>query len=168
MAIAATESSFDVALWFVERARQEDGYLQAQKLQRLLWLAQGQYARAYHGRKLMPTVFLADEFGPMDPNVYRAFELGRPEIPDVRLPVEVEDFLIRIWGRFGHHATEHLNTMVRGHIIYRDALEKGVGEEISFDSIAEFFQSETADRDATEVRSADGRVWKKWAPRTVK
>lgn len=168
MAIAATESSFDVALWFVERARLEDNYLQAQKLQRLLWLAQGQYARAYHGRKLMPTVFVADEFGPIDPNVYRAFELGRPEIPDVRLPVEVEDFLVRIWGRFGHHATEHLNSMVRAHKIYKDSLDKGVGEEISFTVISEFFQDDAAERDATSVRAADGRVWKKWSPRKVK
>ncbi|MGY8935736.1 MAG: hypothetical protein ACKVG6_06525 [Alphaproteobacteria bacterium] len=30
MAIAATASSFDVALWFVERARIENNYLQAQ------------------------------------------------------------------------------------------------------------------------------------------
>ena len=78
MAIAATESSFDVAHWFVEYARGEDGYLQAQKLQRLLWLAQGEYARAYHGRKLMPTIFIAHELGPVEPNVYRAFELGHP------------------------------------------------------------------------------------------
>ena len=61
----------------------------------------------------MPTVFLADELGPIDPNVYRAFEFGCSEIPDVRLPVEVEDFLVCIWGRFGHHATEHQNSMVR-------------------------------------------------------
>ena len=54
MAAPATSSIFDVAHWFVERARFEDSYLQAQKLQRLLWLAQGHYAATYHGRKLMP------------------------------------------------------------------------------------------------------------------
>ncbi|MBL4721982.1 MAG: hypothetical protein JKY20_12745 [Alphaproteobacteria bacterium] len=168
MAIAATESSFDVALWFVEYARSEDDYLQAQKLQRLLWLAQGEYARAYHGRKLMPTIFLAHELGPVEPNVYRAFELGRPEIPDVRLPPEIEDFLIRIWGRFGHHATEHLNTVVRGHSVYREALAKGVGEEIEFLKIAAFFKEDVEKRKVSEIRSPDGRLWKKWSPRSVK
>jgi uncharacterized phage-associated protein len=168
MAIAATESSFDVALWFVEYARGEAGYLQAQKLQRLLWLAQGEYARAYHGRKLMPTIFVAHELGPVEPNVYRAFELGRPEIPDVLLPVEVEDFLIRIWGRFGHHATEHLNMIVRGHSVYREALAKGSGEEIEFRKIAEFFKGDGDKRSVGSVQSADGRIWKKWSPRSAK
>ncbi|PPR18283.1 MAG: hypothetical protein CFH40_02480, partial [Alphaproteobacteria bacterium MarineAlpha10_Bin3] len=35
MAKAATDSCFDIAQWFVERARFEHSYLQAQKLQRL-------------------------------------------------------------------------------------------------------------------------------------
>ena len=84
------------------------------------------------------------------------------------LPVEVEDFLIRIWGRFGHHATEYLNTIVRGHTVYREALAKGAGEEIEFRKIAAFFKADVDKRSVGTIRSADGRVWKKWSPRQVK
>jgi len=62
----ATDSCFEVALWFVEKARFEDNYLQAQKLQRMLWLAQGHYAATYHGRKLMPATFVARQLGPIE------------------------------------------------------------------------------------------------------
>ena len=168
MAIPATDSTFDVAQWFVERARFENGYLQAQKLQRMLWLAQGHYAATYHGRKLMPATFVAMVLGPQEPNIYRAYELGRPELADVEPAPEIVGFLDRLWGRFGHHSTDHLNRMVRGHQVYTDVLEKGEGGEISFRSIARYF---TAQRDAKPepvVRGPDGREWKKWSPRVVK
>ena len=70
MPSAATESCFDVALWFVEKARFDNSYIQAQKLQRLLWLAQGHNAATYHGRKLMPATFVAKSVGPVEPNVF--------------------------------------------------------------------------------------------------
>lgn len=169
MPATAANSTFDIALWFVERARSEDSYLQAQKLQRMLWLAQGQYAKTYHGRKLMPAVFVAQEVGPVEPNIFRAFELGRPHMPDAVLMPEVEDFLIRLWGRFGHHETEHLNTVVRGHEVFRKALREGEGEEIPFAEIAKFFQREMPRRRPQKViRDAQGREWKKWVPRKVK
>lgn len=164
----ATESCFDVALWFVERARFEDSYLQAQKLQRLLWLAQGHYAATYHGRKLMPATFVAKETGPVEPNVFRAFELGRPEMPDIEPPPEVVDFLQRLWGRFGHHSTDHLSKIVRGHRIYVLALNMGEGTEIPFEDIAKYFAAQRKVKRETVIRSEDGREWKKWTPRTVK
>ncbi len=168
MAKAATDSCFDIAQWFVERARSEDSYLQAQKLQRMLWLAQGHYAATYHGRKLMPATFIAMTIGPREPNIYRAYELGRPDLAELSPPVEILDFLDRLWGRFGHHSTDHLNKLVRAHRVYSEALDKGEGEEIVFDEIAKYFTGLREANPETVVRSADGREWKKWTPRTVK
>ena len=168
MAAPATSSIFDVAHWFVERARFEDSYLQAQKLQRLLWLAQGHYAATYHGRKLMPSTFVATAIGPQEPNIYRAYELGRPELPDIEPAPEIVDFLDRLWGRFGHHSTDHLNKLVRAHLIYTEALEKGEGEEISFSRIAQYFKEQREAKPEPVVRGEDGREWKKWSPRAVK
>jgi uncharacterized phage-associated protein len=168
MPSSATESCFDVALWFVERARFEDSYLQAQKLQRMLWLAQGEYAAIYHGRKLIPATFVAKTLGPVEPNVFRAFELGRPEMPDVLPPPEVVDFLQRLWGRFGHHSTEHLSKLVCGHRVYVLALNMGEDTEIPFEDIAKFFVAERKVKPKTVIRSDDGREWKKWTPRSVK
>ncbi len=168
MAKAATGSCFDIAQWFVERARFEDSYMQAQKLQRMMWLAQGHYAATYHGRKLMPATFVAMTIGPQEPTIYRAYELGRPELPELSPPPEIETFLDRLWGRFGHHSTDHLNKLVRAHRVYAEALEAGEGEEILFEKIARYFTEQRAVKPETVARSADGREWKKWMPRTVK
>lgn len=168
MPSAATESCFDVALWFVEQARIEDSYLQAQKLQRLLWLAQGHYAATYHGRKLMTATFVAKSVGPVEPNIYRAFELGRPEMPDAAPSPEVVDFLQRLWGRFGHHTTDHLSKLVRAHRIYDLALGMGEDTEIPFEDIADYFVAQRKEKPKTVIRAEDGREWKKWTPRSVK
>lgn len=156
------ESTLDVALWFLDRARLEDNYLQAQKLQRLLYLAQGYYAAKYYGRKLMPATFVAHEMGPMEPNVYRLFELGRPQIPNVGTPPEVEDFLQLLWRQFGQFSTERLGDLVRKHDIYIAAMQAGEGEEIGFETIKEFFGRK--EKPAEKVRTADGRTVTKWLP----
>ena len=70
------ESTFDVALWFQDRARREDTNLQAQKLQRLLYLAQSYYSAMNYGRKLMPAVFVAQEMGPIEPNFSASSKLA--------------------------------------------------------------------------------------------
>ena len=164
MASAATESTLDVAMWFVDRARLEDSYLQAQKLQRLLYLAQGLYAAAYHGRKLMPATFVAHEMGPLEPNVYRAFELGRPALPEVPPGGDAISFLELVWRRYGHLSTERLNDMVRRHDIYLEARGRGENEEIAVDAMAAFFTRK--DDPKPVVRTADGRTVQKWIPST--
>ena len=168
MPSAATESCFDVALWFVEKARFDNSYLQAQKLQRLLWLAQGHNAATYHGRKLMPATFVAKSVGPVEPNVFRAFGLGRPEMPEAMPPPGVVDFLERLWSRFGHHTTDHLTKMVRAHRNYDLVLNMGEDTEIPFEDIADYFAAQRKKQPKTVVRSEDGREWKKWTPLAVK
>ena len=134
---------------------------QAQKLQRLLWLAQGHYAATYHGRKLMPATFVAMTIGPREPNIYRAYELGRPALPDMLPPEEVIGFFDRLWGRFGHHSAEHLDKLVRAQRVYTEALKKGEGEEIPFENISRYYTEQSNVKPQTVVRSADGREWKK-------
>ena len=96
---ADVNNAFDVAFWFADTALNENEYLQPQKLQRLLFLSQSYYAIIQKGRKLMPAVFVADEIGPMEPNIYMAFSRGRPDIDaELFLPHEVEEFLSGICG----------------------------------------------------------------------
>src|SRR3546814_15335998 len=66
MPSAAVESTLDVALWFLDRARREDSYLPAQTLQRLLYMAQGFYAAGFHCRKPLPAPFVAPQLGPVE------------------------------------------------------------------------------------------------------
>jgi hypothetical protein len=96
----ATPNSFDVAIWLLERARSEDTYLQPRKLQCLLFLAQAHFAAAYKGRVLMPSFFIMDDAGPIDPNLYRALENGRPEVSEKPLDEEIVVFLDAVWRRY--------------------------------------------------------------------
>lgn len=136
---AEIESSFDVALWFLDRALGEQEYLQPQKLQRLLYLAQAYYAVANPGRKLMPAVFVAAEMGPTEPSVYHALATGRPYIEARPLPEKVVLFLDGIWRRFGSHSADYLTRQLKLHSPYVEALRRGDRAEITLQSMMAFY-----------------------------
>lgn len=163
MTSCAVESTIDVALWFLNRASSEDSYIQAQKLQRLLYVAQGCYSQENYGRKLMPATFVTHDMGPLEPNVYRVFEAGRPHIDYLAPAAEVQDFLERIWRRFGIHPVERLNTLVLAQTAYLKALGGGIGEEILHDDIVESFKA-PEQKDEEVIRTEDGRRVTKWVP----
>ncbi len=135
----AAKTSFDVADWFMERARVEDTYLQPRKLQCLLFLSQGHFAAAYDGRKLMPSVFVVDHAGPMDPNIYRAYENGCPDITKTGLDEASLVFLDAIWRQYGGSNFEVLNEIIAefgaGEAVMRD----GDGGEIDTDAMCRMF-----------------------------
>lgn len=162
MASCATDSTIDVAIWLLDRASADDNYLQPQKLQRLLYLAQGYYAREHYGRKLMPATFVVHEMGPVEPTIFRLFEAGRPKIGFVSPPGEVENFLEIVWRRFGGHTVDRLNALIGGQALYRDMAGRGQGEEIQFTDMAAAFAGK--DEAAETVRTPDGRTVKKWMP----
>ena len=113
---ADVSNAFDVAFFFADMALAENEYLQPQKLQGLMFLAQSYYVAAFKGRKLMPAVFVADERGPLEPNVYMAFSKGRPDIDaDLFLPHEVESFLDGIWRRTPVRSVTDLGARRRDH-----------------------------------------------------
>jgi uncharacterized phage-associated protein len=96
----AAPTSFDIAIWFLDRARAEDTYLQPRKLQCLLFLAQAHFAAAHEGQSLMPGFFIVDDSGPLDPNVYRTLLNGRPKIEEIPLDYDVVKFLDAIWAGY--------------------------------------------------------------------
>jgi uncharacterized phage-associated protein len=144
MASAAVDSSFDVAYWFVDRALNDNEYIQPQKLHRLMFLSQAYFAVAYNGRPLMPAVFVADQFGPIEPNVFRACAIQRPPIETVPLPEAVSQFLDSVWRRFGSQSANSLSQLVNGHPPYRDALEKGARSEITLAAMVKFYGRKAA------------------------
>lgn len=171
--VCIVESTFDVALWFADTALDENEYLQPQKLHRLLYLSQGYYAVAFGGRKLMPAVFVAEEMGPMEPNIYKAFAKGRPNIePDLFLPDNVEEFLLGIWRRFGHHAPDRLTKLCKETLAYRQAFKKGARTEIPLQAMLLSFARADETPAITQVvkpklmRSQSGRpvAVKSWVP----
>ena len=137
---ADVDNAFDVAFWFSDTALNENEYLQPQKLQRLLFIAQANYTVLFNGRRLMPAFFVADEIGPLEPNIYTAFSKGQPDI-DARLflPQEVENFLDKIWQKFGHYSTDQLNKITKETIAYKQAFKNGRRAEITIDSMRSSF-----------------------------
>ena len=112
----------------------------------------------------MPAIFVAHEMGPIEPNIYRVFESGRPSMPSTPPPAVVENFLELMWRRFSHHTTEHLTSIIKSHDVYKIAFERGAGEEIAFEAIIEFFAAKDRKEPPKSVQTADGRTVQKWVP----
>ena len=124
-------SAFDIAFYFIEKSEVDNQYLQPQKLQSLLFLSQAYFALVARGQKLMPAVFVADERGPLEPNVYLAFSKGRPDIDLTSgLPREIEVFLDSIWRRYGHLSTNNLIDITKQNSAYKAAKDRGPRGEI--------------------------------------
>lgn len=136
---AAVDSCFDIAFWLLDRALDEGEYLQPQKMHRLMFLAQGYYASARHGEKLMPATFVHGPEGPIEPTVFRAMERGRPMIDTSPLSEEVTHVLDSVWRQFGAKSVERLNSAIGNHPPVLDAREAGEGTEITYDAIVEFY-----------------------------
>lgn len=133
---AILHTAFTAAFWFADKALARNEYLQPQKLQRLLFLAQACHAALYPGRALMPAVFVADEAGPVEPNVYAAFSQGRPDIgSEAAVPEEAELVLEEMWRRFGHLSCDHLGRLTREMPAYARAHRRGERSEISLESM---------------------------------
>ena len=162
MTVPVVGSTLDVALWLFDQSRRDDQHLPAQKLQRLLWIAQALYAAENHGRMLMPATFVASETGPTEPTVFHVFEDSRPPIAQHRMRSEAENFLSRIWRKYGHHSPDYLNRMMSHNEVYRRAYRKEPGTVIPFETIAKHFT--TKPDMGSQVKTSDGRILKKWVP----
>lgn len=169
---ATVDSAFDVAFWLMDTAESQNEYLQPQKLQRLLFLAQAYYAVAYKS-KLMPAVFVADEIGPLEPNIFAAFSRGRPKVDvEMFLPFEVEEFLESLWRRFGNQPTDRLTRLTKETIAYKQAYARGRRAEITIESMRLGFARATEAPALDQVlkpkvmRAQDGRpvTVKAWNP----
>ncbi|GEO80148.1 Panacea domain-containing protein [Pararhodospirillum oryzae] len=140
------DSTFDVANWFLDRALNDGEYLQPQKLHRLMFLAQAYCAVAHNGRRLMPAVFIADAMGPLEPNVYRAFENERPWISEVKMSEAAKQVLDSIWRRFGVHSAEHLSRVVRRHPPFAEAWASEPRSVITEEAMVAFYGQIRPDR----------------------
>ncbi len=172
----AVETTFDVAFWFADTALNHNEYLQPQKMQRLLFLAQAYFAVLYKGRKLMPAFFIADEAGPIEPTIYKAFQRGRPDVDSVYfLDPDAEEFLTNLWRKFGHHSADHLTRITKATSAYREAYRSGPKSEITFEAMRQAFTRAETTPAAAQVakpkvmRTQEGKpvVVKAWAPKPL-
>lgn len=171
----AVDSAFDVAEWFLETALNDKEALQPMKTQFLMFLAQGYYAAASKGKRLIPCIFIATSRGPVEPCTYKIYAQMRPEI--IRSPIsdEISGFLNKIWRRFGAYSGSALGKMLLEHPPVSQALALGENVEIDLKSMTDFYTSLSANNvkqgnDAFNrpriLRSHTGRAVcvKKWEP----
>lgn len=139
MATTAVNSCFDVAQWFINRAMNDGEYLQPRKLHPLMFLAQAYYAVAYNNRLLMPALFVIEDDTPIEPNVYRASAIKRPELELVVVPADAAHFLDSVWRRFGQHSTDYLSQMIAGHPPVKEAAANGTRTIIPLAAMVAFY-----------------------------
>lgn len=149
------ETTFDVANWFIDRALNDNEYLQPQKLHRLMFLAQAYFAVANNGQRLMPAIFIADAVGPLEPNIYRAFETQKAWITQEKMPEKATLFLDNIWRRFGGHSAEHLSKVIRKHPPYAEAFAEHPRSVITEEAMVAFYGNIRVDGPAGQ-RTAGG------------
>jgi uncharacterized phage-associated protein len=163
MTVAAVESGFEVAFWFMERALSDGEHLQPQKLQRLMFLAQAYFAVAYGGLKLMPATFVAAEEGPIEPTLYRAFARGKPAVDLTPIEETAVHMLDSIWRQFGALSTDKLTKLVKRHPPYIDAYEEAPNSEIPLAAMAAFYgdqglvRRKTAEPSPAELRARQAK-----------
>ena len=155
----AVASSFEVAFWFLDRAVSDGEYLQPQKLQRLMFLAQADFGVLQGGVKLMPATFVATDDGPVEPTVFKAFARGRPAVDLTPIEEVPRHVLDSVWRQFGAHSPDHLAKLIKRHAPYMDALAAGIGAEITFESMVEFYSI-----DGLSKRKGSGPVTASGAP----
>ena len=151
----AVESCFEVACWFLDRATGDGEYLQPQKLQRLMFLAQAYYGVLQGGAKLMPATFIATDEGPVEPTVFRAFTRGRPVLDLQPIEEVPRHILDSVWRQFGAHSAEHLNKLIRRHPPYADAYAASPGAEILFEAMIDFYGTQGLTRRPTAAALND-------------
>jgi uncharacterized phage-associated protein len=134
----AATSSFDVAHWFLKRARAEQVPLPPVRLQRMLYLAQAHFAASTRGKRLMPSVFVAATTGPIEPNLARIRDLNAPIVEVERLRRPVEQFLEGVWLAFGALPKERLDQLVLEAQPVKAAMLRGPGTEIALAAMADF------------------------------
>ncbi len=149
----AVPSSYDVAEWLSERANAEGRALDGLRLQRLLFLAQAHFAAITGGARLMPSVFVSSEHGPVEPNLLRALQADS-ENNSTTAPVNA--FLKGIWRAYGDTAPSLLDRQVVDCAAAQAAANQGINIEITIDAMAHSFEGAPQNGDLLAAMRAAG------------
>jgi len=137
MKAPATNSSLDVAYWFIDRAEQDNLYLENEKLQHLLFLSQKLYAQENDRQMLMPCLFLCDEQGFFEPTLKKIFTQGRPFMRLAPLDSAISEFLENIWHKYGTLSVTEFKRVVMQMPIYAQCYRQGERSVVEWDSLVD-------------------------------
>lgn len=172
----AASTSFDIAIWFLDRARAEDTYLQPRMLHCLLFLAQAHFAASHDGQPLMPAFFIVDDSGPLDPNVHRALQNGRPDFDQSPLAPEIVTFLAAVWKRYGSADALRLDQLIARRGAHEEAVYNRDQSEVTLFAMQRMFGAGRGGINKnkvlgpTQAETATGRkvTITKWTPTSKK
>lgn len=136
MDIPATNSSLDVAYWFLKRAEVDSVYLETEKLQHLLFVAQNKYAQTHYRAMLMPCLFLCDDKGFFEPTLKKLFAQGRPSISSVHLNNSLTAFLEQIWQELSPLSLSQCKQLITSLPIYSLCYKKGITSVVSWEKLS--------------------------------
>lgn len=137
----ATDCAIHVAYWFFNRAEEDSSFINMDKIQHLLFLAQVNYASKNNMEVLMPCVFICDKDGFNEPSLKCILSQGRPFMPPVQLGEKVNNFLENIWNKYGSIPMEQLSTFIKSTRAYKDNYFIGTKNIVSIKSLVESFVS---------------------------
>jgi uncharacterized phage-associated protein len=168
----AAPTSFDIAIWFLDRARADDTYLQPRMLQCLLFLAQAHFAAAHEGRPLMPAFFVVDDSGPLEPNVHRTLQNGRPEMEASPLDTEIVKFLGAVWNRYKNADALRLDQLIARRGANEEAIRNRDQSQVTLLAMQRMFSADRGGNSQngtvgpTLAETASGRkvTITKWTP----
>ena len=125
MSAPATDSAIDVAYWFFNRAENDGLFLEDEKLQHLLFLAQVHFAASNNMEVLMPSLFICGEKGFFEPTLSVIFAQGRPFMAQKKLSDKVSSFLEEIWLKYAKSPIVELTHIVKSNPSYQNCYVKG-------------------------------------------
>ncbi len=125
MSAPAVSSALDVANWFFKQAEKDGWYLENEKLQHLLFLAQVHYALLNAQNYLMPAVFVVDASGFTEPNVKKALSFGRPLMTAPQFSRDINHFLSLIWQKYSPMSIRDLADFVKSSALYGNNFQIG-------------------------------------------
>lgn len=139
MTVPATDTAIDIAYWFFNRAEKDGLYLETENMQQLLFLAQVYYATAYNMEMLMPSIFVCNHNGFYEPNLKKMFSMGRPFMPPVKFPPKIDDFLEKIWKKYGKMSVRELDMIIKNNSAFKENCTEGTINAVDFKSVVDNF-----------------------------
>lgn len=125
MSVPAVNSALDVANWFFKQAEREEIYLENEKVQHLLFLAQVHYALLNNKDYLSPSLFICDDNGFTEPNLAKTLSFGRPLMNRPDFPTQLNSFLTLIWKKYSPLSIRDLSSFIKNSPTYLDNYRMG-------------------------------------------
>jgi len=109
-------SVFEIADWFLLRAKSEDKPLKHMKLQKLVYFAYGWYC-AYFDKPLFGETIWAWQHGPVVEELYHKYKqfkkypIEMDGIADPQIGEDVLSILVEVWESYSHCTDSHLQNI---------------------------------------------------------